>query len=182
MNKIVNCNYFWVVLVVVEPIASILFFMFVHLCYSTVTCKVLLNRPQHKIGQHCTIRCLILTRLDNRSRASLVLLYVIYLLSIAQSTHPWIRVKATHYNLGLYIVISLSSGDKNTSSHHWYAPGFNVSIYLSNLVSQTKFEGTPEFLARHPRYPRYFWAWICSWSNFYLVKSWQLWAMKKNTV
>ena len=25
-----------------------------HSCYSTVTCKVLLNRPQHKLGQSCT--------------------------------------------------------------------------------------------------------------------------------
>ena len=30
-----------------------------HGCYSTLTCKVLLNRPHSKFGQHCTFRCLI---------------------------------------------------------------------------------------------------------------------------
>ena len=43
-------------------------------CYSTVTCKVLLNQPQCKVGQHWAARCSILTRRHNRSRARLALL------------------------------------------------------------------------------------------------------------
>ena len=45
-----------------------------HLCYCTITCKVLLNCPHSKLGPHCTVRCLILTRRDNRRRACLTLL------------------------------------------------------------------------------------------------------------
>ena len=42
-------------------------------CYINVTCTVLLNRLHSKLGQHCTVRCLILTRSDNRSRICLAL-------------------------------------------------------------------------------------------------------------
>ena len=51
-----------------------------HRCYSTVTCKVLLNRPQHKLGQLCATRCSRLTRRTNRRCACLVLFCAILLL------------------------------------------------------------------------------------------------------
>ena len=31
---------------------------FVNTCFSTETCKVLLNRPHCKLGQHCTGGCM----------------------------------------------------------------------------------------------------------------------------
>ena len=43
-------------------------------CYSTITCKILLNKPHSKLGQHCAARYLILTRRDTRKRARLALL------------------------------------------------------------------------------------------------------------
>ena len=43
-------------------------------CCSTVTCKVLMNRPHHKLGQYCTARCSILTTYATRRCACLVLL------------------------------------------------------------------------------------------------------------
>ena len=47
---------------------------FANKCYSTVTCQVLLNPPQPKLGQLCASRCSKLTRRANRRRACLVLL------------------------------------------------------------------------------------------------------------
>ena len=35
-------------------------------CYSTVTCKVLLNQPHSKLGQYWTVRCSMLTRQSSR--------------------------------------------------------------------------------------------------------------------
>ena len=37
-------------------------------CYSTVTCKVLLNPPQHKLGQLCADRCSRLIRRTSSRR------------------------------------------------------------------------------------------------------------------
>ena len=45
----------------------------IHKWHSAETCKVLLNQPYCKVGQHCAVRCLILTRCNNRSRANLAL-------------------------------------------------------------------------------------------------------------
>ena len=44
------------------------------LCYSTVTCKVLLYQPQRKLAQLCINSCSKLTGRNNRIRACLVLL------------------------------------------------------------------------------------------------------------
>ena len=33
-----------------------------YICLCTVKCKVLLNRPHSKLGEHCTVRCSILTK------------------------------------------------------------------------------------------------------------------------
>ena len=44
---------------------------YIHSCYSAVTCKVLLNRPQSKLGQLCATRCSRLTR-----RPTFVSIYV----------------------------------------------------------------------------------------------------------
>ena len=43
-------------------------------CFSTVTCKVLLNRTQPKLVQLCATRCSRLTRRANRRCARLVLI------------------------------------------------------------------------------------------------------------
>ena len=52
--------------------------------HSTVTCKVLLNRPHSKLGQHCAVRCFILTKPISRRCACLVLL--------CATLAPWIRI------------------------------------------------------------------------------------------
>ena len=52
----------------------ILAFVYMHALVSYITCKVLLNQLQCKLGQHFIIRCLILTRRDNRNCACLAFL------------------------------------------------------------------------------------------------------------
>ena len=44
-------------------------------CFSTITCKVLLNWPNRKSGPYCIARCSILNKHTTRRRAFLVLLY-----------------------------------------------------------------------------------------------------------
>ena len=41
-------------------------------CYSTITCKVLLNQPHSKLGQNCAVRCSILTRHNIRRHTCLI--------------------------------------------------------------------------------------------------------------
>ena len=41
-----------------------------HVCYSTETYKVVLKRPQRKLGQHCAARCWILTGHDKKMNQS----------------------------------------------------------------------------------------------------------------
>ena len=48
--------------------------IFIFHIQADVTCKILLNQPHGKLGQHCTARCSILTMHDTRRRACLVLL------------------------------------------------------------------------------------------------------------
>ena len=89
------------------------------ICYSTITCKVFLNRPHGKLGHHCAVRCLILMRSDNRRWAYLVLcikhtplslfldkhcaytthkLYILLLLMLIQFRHDKSRIKKWREN------------------------------------------------------------------------------------
>ena len=63
-------------------------FIKIESCFSTGTCKVLLNQPHSKLGQHCPDRCSILTRRDNRRRACLVLLCVMLTPLNTDTMHP----------------------------------------------------------------------------------------------
>ena len=47
-----------------------------NICCSSVTCKVLLNGPQSKLGQLCATRCSVLTLHANRRRAFITFLYM----------------------------------------------------------------------------------------------------------
>ena len=61
-------------------------------CYINITCKVLLNLLHSKLGQHCTVRCLILTRSDNKSRTCLALHCAKHTPLNKGETHPLFRL------------------------------------------------------------------------------------------
>ena len=79
----VDVHFYWCFHHTLEKLSK-----FLNLCYSTLTCKVLLNQPHSKLGQHCAARSLILTRRNTRIRA--------YLALLVQSSHLWIRMQNTH--------------------------------------------------------------------------------------
>ena len=62
-----------------------------NMCCSTITCKVLLNQPHSKLGQHCTVRCSILTKPINRRCACLVLLCSTLIPMNKYAMHPLIQ-------------------------------------------------------------------------------------------